>query len=136
MLLEARWPGIANGQRIPSWPRRQWLGKRKVERTGEDGTSTALSHGWNHVMASLSTCPLSRTQSRAASSRTLLLPFTLNLQAPAALPCTFRSSGNDLFETFLFPHLLYLHMNPLELLKLQSYCLYTTMQQNSLWAKV
>lgn len=41
---------------IPSWPRRQWLGKRKVERTGEDGTSTALSHGWNHVMASLSTC--------------------------------------------------------------------------------
>lgn len=63
--------------RIPSWPRRQWLGKRKAERTGKDGTSTALSHGWNPGMASLSTCPLSRTQSRAASSRTLLLPFTL-----------------------------------------------------------
>lgn len=121
--------------RIPSWPRRQWLGKRKAERTGKDGTSTALSHGWNPGMASLSTCPLSRTV-KSCQQQDLAASIYPNLQASAAPPCPFRSSGNDLFKTFLFPHLLYLHMNSLELLKLQSYCLYTTMQQSSPWAKV
>lgn len=117
--MEARWPGIAQGQGHPK------LAQKAV--VGEEGRSGGLVK-MGSQLPFLRTDPSHGFPLRPSRLHNALWApsFTLYPQAAAALLAL--QISNDLFQNSLFPTC-YIYTSPLEFLKLQSRCLSTAMQQ-------